>query len=231
MTLTNTQEATRIDGLIFDLDGTLLDRAVVFTRVAVEFYDEHLRNPTSLTRDEAVDMMVRWDGDGYNDREWMLAQWLSQWPDTSLDMGSLQAWYRSAMERQIDPEVEIIEFLARLNYLGVPWGIVTNGGTSQRGKCKAAGLEQIAPFIIVSGEVGYEKPDLRIFRDALTATRLSTPERLMFVGDNPVADIDGAKCFGMLAAWIRRGRQYPRGLLLPDYIIDHVLEVRNITNI
>ena len=65
---------TRIDGLIFDLDGTLLDRAVVFTRVAGEFYDEHLRNPTSLTRDEAVDMMVRWDGDGYADREWMLAQ-------------------------------------------------------------------------------------------------------------------------------------------------------------
>ena len=222
---------TRIDGLIFDLDGTLLDRAVVFTRVAGEFYDEHLRNPTSLTRDEAVDMMVRWDGDGYADREWMLAQWLSQWPDTSLDTGSLQAWYRSTMERQIDTEVEIIEFLAQLNCLGVPWGIVTNGGAGQRGKCNAAGLEQIAPFIIVSCEVGYEKPDPRIFRDALEATGLTAPGRVMFVGDNPVADIDGAKRFGMLAAWIRRGRQYPRGRLLPDYIIDHVLEVRNITNI
>ena len=53
----------------------------------------------------------------------------------------------------------------------------------------------------------------------------------MFVGDNPVADIDGAQRFGMMTAWIRRGRQYPSDLQPPDFTIDHVLEVRNIAGV
>ena len=98
-------------------------------------------------------MMVRWDGDGYSNREWMLKQWLSQWPKTGLDTESLRVWYRSAMERHIEPDVEIIDFLTGLNHQEISWGIVTNGAASQRGKCRAAGLEQIAPFIIVSGKL------------------------------------------------------------------------------
>ena len=222
---------TAVDGLIFDLDGTLLDRNAVFVKVAGNFFDEHLDNLTTMPRGEAVDMMVRWDGDGYSNREWMLNQWISQWPKTGLDTESLQVWYRSAMERQIEQDVEIIDFLTGLNHQKIPWGIVTNGAASQRGKCRAAGLEQIAPFIIVSGEVGYAKPDQRIFRDALTAAGLEGPEKVLFVGDNPVADIDGAKRFGMMTAWIRRGRQYPSDLQPPDFTIDHVLEVRNIARV
>ena len=222
---------TAVDGLIFDLDGTLLDRNAVFAKVAGNFYDEHLDNLTTMARDEAVEMMVRWDRDGYSNREWMRSQWLSQWPKTGLDTESLRVWYRSAMERHIEPDVEIIDFLTGLNHRQVPWGIVTNGAASQRGKCRAAGLEQGAPFIIVSGEVGYAKPDQRIFRDALTAVGLESPGKVLFVGDNPVADIDGAQRFGMMTAWIRRGRTYPSDLQPPDFTIDHVLEVRNIAGV
>ena len=218
-----------VDGLVFDLDNTLHDREATFRRVAEDFYDEHLLTTDTVTREEAVAMMIRWDGDGYANREGMRARWLSEWPDAGLDMDSFKGWYRSTMERREQPNVEVNEFLAQLNDRRVPWGIVTNGGsTSQRGKCKAAGLEKLAPFIIVSEESGYEKPDPRIFHDALAATGLAAPEQVMFVGDNPIADIDGAKLFGMKAAWIRRGRQYPAGLRRPDYMIDNVIEVRNI---
>ena len=222
---------TAVDGLIFDLDGTLLDRNAVFVKVAGNFYDEHLDNLTTMTQGEAVEMMVCWDGDGYSNREWMRSQWLSQWPKTGLDTESLRVWYRSAMERHIEPDVEIIDFLTGLNHRQVPWGIVTNGAASQLGKCRAAGLEQIAPFIIVSGEVGYAKPDQRIFRDALTATALENPAKVLFVGDNPVADIDGAKRFGMMTARIRTGWSYPSDLQPPDYTLDHVLGVRNIAGV
>ena len=46
---------TAVDGLIFDLDGTLLDRNAVFVKVAGDFCDEHLDNLTTMTRGEAVD--------------------------------------------------------------------------------------------------------------------------------------------------------------------------------
>ena len=215
-------------GLVFDLDNTLLDRVAAFLGVAESFYKEYLRSTAPVTRDEAVEMMVEWDNDGYTDRQAMLVRWLSQWPEAGLTMDSLLGWYRSEMDRQVEPDVEINAFLAQLNARRVPWGIVTNGSPSQHGKCQAAGLDGLASFIIVSQEAGYKKPDPRIFRDALEATGLSTPGQIMFVGDNPVADTDGAKRFGMQTAWIRRGRQYPARLELPDHTVDHVTEVRRI---
>ena len=165
-----------VNGLVFDLDNTLLDRQAVFVKVAESFYDEHLRNTVSITREDAVAAMFLWDDDGYADREEMKRRWLSEWPGAGLDMKSLVEWYRSAMRRHVEPDLQVNGFLARLNDRHVPWGIVTNGSTNQRGKCRAAGLEQLAPFIIVSEEVGYRKPDLRIFRDALAATGLTAPE-------------------------------------------------------
>ena len=222
---------TVVEGLVFDLDNTLLDRYSVFLGVAESFYDEHLRPTTLVERDEAVAMMVRWDGDGYNDREGMRRRLLSEWPGVRLDMDSLTEWYRSEMERQVKPDAEINEFLARLNEVQVPWGIVTNGSPSQHGKCRKAGLDKLAPFIIVSEEAGYAKPDPRIFQDALEASGLASPEQVMFVGDNPEADIDGAKRFGMKAAWVRRGRPYPSDLQPPDYVIDHVTELRDIVDV
>ena len=223
---------TTPNAIIFDLDGTLLDRNAVFVKVARDFYDEHLLNHTSQTRDEAAAMMVEWDGDGYTDRDWMRSQWLKHWPNTGLDMQSLEVtWYRAAMVRNIQPDTEIIDYLTTLNERQFPWGIVTNGPLSQRDKCRAAGLEQIAPFIIVSAEVGFWKPDARIFRAALDAAGLTNPDRVMFVGDNPVADIDGAKRFGMKAAWLHMDRKFPPELLPPDYAIEYVLDVRNIVGL
>ena len=222
---------TVVDGLVFDLDNTLLDRYSAFLGVAESFYQEHLRPTTSVRREEAVAMMVLWDGDGYNEREGMLRRWLSEWPDVGLDKESLRTWYRAEMERQVRPDEEVNGFLARLNERQVPWGIVTNGSPSQHGKCRAAGLDKLAGFIIVSEEAGYRKPDPRIFRDALEATGLANPEQVMFVGDNPLADIDGAKRFGMKAAWVRRSRSYPVDLEPPDYVIDCVIEVRDIVDL
>ena len=218
--------------MIFDLDNTLLDREALFLRVAEAFYDEYLAARDSVTRDEAVELMVRWDEDGYGDRQAMRRRWLSEWPDTGLDDESLATWYGSAMDRLVEPDAEVNALLTQLNERRMPWGIVTNGDSSrQRGKCRGAGLDRLAPFIIVSGEMGYEKPDPRIFRDALEASGLTAPERVLFVGDNPTADVDGAKRFGMQAAWIRRRRDYPAGLRAPDHVIDRVTEVRSILEI
>ncbi len=222
---------TNVDALIFDLDETLLNRSAVFLRVAREFYDDHLHNLSPHTRNKAVAMMVQWDEDGNSDRQWMRSQWLSHWPNTGFDPQSLETWYRAAMVRNIQPDPKIINFLNELNDSKIPWGIVTNGPVTQRDKCVAAGLAQIAPFIIVSAEVGFCKPDPQIFRLALSAAGLNSAERALFIGDNPVADIDGAKRFGMMAAWIRRGREYPPGLICPDYTIEHVLDVQDIVGL
>ena len=230
-----------VDGLAFDLDNTLFDFDRAFAGVARDFYEQHLRATTSVTCADAVARMILWDHELHaathtqyvpNLRERRFARWLNEWPDTGLDIASLTGWYEEAMDRQMKPDPEVTSFLADLNDRQVPWGIVTNGPSQmQRHKCQALGLDQIAPFIIVSEEAGYAKPDLRIFRDALDATGLGRPEQVAFVGDNPRTDIDGARRAGMRTAWVRRGQQFPADLHPPDHVIDSVLEVQQVLEI
>lgn len=218
-----------VHGLLFDLDNTLIDREAAFVRFATCFYEERLRNATLMTREEVVARMVRWDRDGYADRAEMFAKWADEWLEAGLEPEQLLPWYRLEMKKHVEPDADINGLLTNLNKHRVPWGIVTNGNTTgQHVACRAAGLDQLAPFIIVSEAAGYKKPDPRIFRDALELTGLASPEQVMFVGDNPRADIDGAKRFGMKTAWVRRGRRFPDDLQPPDYIVDHVSELTNI---
>ena len=227
-----------VDGLVFDLDNTLFDFESALAGVARSFYEQFLRPATPLSCADAVAMMVRWDEDLHAVTQYVpdlkarrFARWLSEWPDTGLDIAALTGWYDNAMDQQMQPDPEVNRFLAHLNNRQVPWGIVTNGPSGmQRHKCQAVGLDQIAPFVIISEEVGYAKPDPRIFRDALDATGLTSPEQIMFVGDNPATDIDGARRFGMRTAWVRRGQQFPADLQPPDLIVDRVDEVRHVVD-
>ena len=219
----------RLSAILFDLDNTLFDREAAFRGLAEDFFDEHLLGVTSLPRADAVALMVAWDDDGYSDRREMRERWVAEWPETGLDFDGLNSWYRQAMDRRSLPDAAVNDFLARLNSQGMPWGIVTNGnGRNQRAKCREAGLEALTHFIIVSEEQGYAKPDPRIYQDAMSALGLASPDGVMFVGDNPVTDIDGARAFGMQTAWVSRGKQFPTELQPPDQFVERVLDLAGV---
>jgi len=64
-------------------------------------------------------------------------------------------------------------------------------------------------FVIFSSDLGYQKPDPRIYAAALGRMRLSAPE-VLFIGDNPGNDVDAPRRLGMQAlhveeAWVRYG--------------------------
>lgn len=132
------------------------------------------------------------------------------------------------MDRHSLPEAAVNAFLVELNRAGLPWGIVTNGnGPNQQNKCRLTGLGELARFIIASEEQGYAKPDSRIYQDALSALGVASPEGVLFVGDNPVTDIDGAARFGMRTAWVSRGRSFPATLRAPDIVIERVTDLQD----
>lgn len=222
---------TPITAVLFDLDNTLFDRVAAFRGVAGDFHAEFLAS-TAVGREEVVALMVGWDGDGYAGRREFREAMLARWPEAGLDHDALNAWYRRTMDRHTLPDASVNGFLGELNRAGVPWGIVTNGnGPNQRTKCGLAGLAELARFIIVSEEQGYAKPDPRIFRDALTALGIADPEGVMFVGDHPVNDIDGARAFGMRTAWVSRGLAFPSELAAPDHVIERVTELRGVLGV
>jgi len=72
----------------------------------------------------------------------------------------------------------------------------------QSGKLDAVALRAQLDAILISEAEGLGKPEVAIFH--LAAARLdASPADCLFVGDNPDADVRGAKAAGMRAAWIR----------------------------
>ncbi len=67
------------------------------------------------------------------------------------------------------------------------------------------GLGELVGEVFTSAAIGYEKPHPEIFRHALRVC--GSPGRVWMVGDNPVADVEGAEAVGVPAVLVRaRGR-------------------------
>ena len=86
-------------------------------------------------------------------------------------------------------------------------GIVSNYpfGPVVSGSLERIGVADVFETVIVSGEIGWSKPHPEIFRHALAAMD-ADPARTLFVGDNPIADMQGAKRAGLATAWYAPGR-------------------------
>jgi HAD superfamily hydrolase (TIGR01549 family) len=89
-------------------------------------------------------------------------------------------------------------------------GIITNGFKELQEEKIA--LCRISPFIdtlVISEEIGYKKPDKRIFEAALVQAEVE-PGESVYVGDSWDIDILPASACGMKAVWLNRyGQPHP----------------------
>jgi putative hydrolase of the HAD superfamily len=83
-------------------------------------------------------------------------------------------------------------------------GIITNGELSfQTEKLDVSGLSPYMHHVIASGELGYTKPDARIFEYA--CAQFDVPvDAALYVGDRLQTDAIGAAAAGLTGVWIDR---------------------------
>ena len=86
---------------------------------------------------------------------------------------------------------ETHEALGRLHAAGYRLAVVSNWSWQLPDLCAALGLADYFERIFASARVGYAKPHPGIFHHALAQLELS-PDAVVHVGDNPVADVGGA---------------------------------------
>lgn len=90
--------------------------------------------------------------------------------------------------------------IALLEYLKkeeVPLGVISNYDPRVRYMIKNLGLSHYFQFILTSYEVGFEKPDIKIFREAESyVTKGINRELFLHVGDSYLLDFKGAKNAG-----------------------------------
>lgn len=97
-------------------------------------------------------------------------------------------------------------------------GVISNGyADTQRPRLAAAGLTDYFETIAVSGELGWAKPDARIFAHALAQLDVA-PAAALYVGDSLSHDLAGALAAG-LDFWLYRpkggdGLNLPVGVTL-----------------
>ena len=99
--------------------------------------------------------------------------------------------------------------------------IITNGiADVQKSRLAGAGLTPFFSHIIISGEIGCEKPDPRFFEQALLRCGVPDRRHALVVGDSLSADIAGGNGYGLDTCWYN-----PKGAPTPEkpkptYIID-----------
>jgi putative hydrolase of the HAD superfamily len=81
--------------------------------------------------------------------------------------------------------------LQSLKTRGYRLALLTNWDKRIRSLNAEIGLDDLFESIFISSEIGFEKPDRRIFSHVEKKMRLQ-PNNLLHIGDNPVRDADGA---------------------------------------
>ena len=130
-------------------------------------------------------------------------------------------------EAQMRPVAGCFETLAALRERGHRLALLTNGcSTFQRRKLARFRLEPLFELILIEGELGYGKPDRRVFEAALRHFDVRVAEACM-VGDNLDADVAGAQALGIQSIWFdAQGTGYrPGERRPPDRVIQRLSEL------
>jgi putative hydrolase of the HAD superfamily len=104
--------------------------------------------------------------------------------------------------------------------------VITNGPRdTQLDKLEQHGYDRHFDLFVASGELGYGKPDPRIFVHVCDKLGVA-PEDAWHVGDNLATDVGGAKAAGLTAIWLNReGLVRLPGAPEPDTEIHGLLEL------
>ena len=223
---------SRVSAVLFDLDNTLYNRDLAFRSWAAGFVDEQFPAESPAYRAEALDQMIVIDADGYTTKKSLFEQFKAIYPSITTEIETLcQRFYHGwLIHMALDPGTK--KLLDFLDSSGIPFGIITNGPATQHLKIDQMDLRRRTSCLFVSEEFGCAKPDPAIFRAA--ASCLNTPcDRILFVGDNPHADIHGAHGVGMTTAWLPCGADWPAELteVRPDYTLASLDELHALLSV
>ena len=136
--------------------------------------------------------------------------------------------YYARRNAAITPFPDAVETVRWLRDAGCRLALLTNGAAlAQRSKVDRFALAGLFDVILIEGELGYGKPDPRVYQKALVELDVVAAATWM-VGDNPEWDVAEPQRHGIFAIWVDRwGRGLPEGdSLRPDRIVRRLSELR-----
>jgi len=137
--------------------------------------------------------------------------------------------YSHRRDSRMEPLPDAIDTVRWFRESGCRLALLTNGaGPAQRRKIARFGLEVLFDAILVEGELGFGKPDERVYHQALKALNV-LPAGAWMVGDNLEWDVAAPQKLGIVGVWIdRRGSGVPAtSRIVPDRVVSALSALRS----
>lgn len=229
--------------LLLDLDDTILDDSGSVHdswREACAAHADRLAPLDAAIVTDAIRKMSKWywdDPDRHREGRLQLEAARREvvrlaLKDLGIEDSELAACIGDAYSHRRDlgmaPLPDAIDTVRWLRDSGRRLALLTNGaGIAQRRKISRFELGELFDVILVEGELGFGKPDERVYRRALAALDVE-PLDVWMVGDNLEWDVGAPQKLGMSGVWIdARGRGVPaQSAVKPDYIVRTLAELR-----
>jgi len=232
-----------IRAVLFDLDDTLCDDLAATERAYQVIAERAKRHLPGLSLDRFAHVSARLSYEIWGGIDLIKPPKLAQvrrdiWQKTlaecgHADHGDLAAIVDDLTDLHIAVRrtgvhlfPDALATLDRLRADGFRLAVVTNGVSETHAeKIIALGIRDHFDAVLLPDEVGFAKPDARVFRLACEKLGVAPTEAAM-VGDNPFADVAGAKGAGLFAVWYNpRGLSFPSQTLRPDAEVTTLAEV------
>jgi len=206
----------RVDGVLFDVDDTLVDTQSAFAQAISGVAQTYLPH---LGPEQHGDVLAAWRADlgghyraytrgevDYLEQRMARANALhAQFGGVPLDDDAYREWNRvfeESFAHAWSAHPDAAQVVEQVVAAGLAVGALTNAAvTYQTHKMARAGLG--VPVLVGVDTLGVGKPDPRVFHEA--CRRLGTaPERTAYVGDELDIDARAAVDTGLVGVWVDR---------------------------
>jgi putative hydrolase of the HAD superfamily len=194
---------TPVRAVLFDLDETLYDREQLVRDIFRSQYEAFRSELTIWDQERFVERGRALDDRGMGDKKQLYATLSAEMSIATELADRLHEDFWVRYGATCKPSADTVFALEELRRRGIKLGVITNGSIwSQQMKLDSLGLNALFDVVLISEAEGIRKPDPAIFHRALAKLGVE-PSEAVFVGDNPEADVMGARAAGLTPIWKR----------------------------
>lgn len=214
-------EFLMLKAVIFDLDGTLLNRQASVESFVQGQYERLFESVSHIPKEQYIARFIELDNHGYVWKDKVYQQLVKELSIQALTWQELLSDYIDHFHTHCVAFPNLIPMLEQLqNQYSL--GMVTNGkGRFQMQNIQALHIESYFSSILISEYEGLSKPDPAIFQKVAFQLGLS-PSECIYVGDHPINDIKGAQAVGMKAMW-KKDTFFDEPEA--EYVVEHLKEI------
>ncbi|HEY8717217.1 HAD family hydrolase [Pengzhenrongella sp.] len=207
-----------VDGVLFDIDDTLVDTRAAFRSALALTSAVHL---PELPLERYGEVLALWRTDpsgfyrrfssgtlGFRDQRMARANQMQEtFGGAALDDAGFDAWdaafesgFRGAWTAHDDAAPVVAELIAD----GIAVGALSNAPVDlQNLKLERVGLAGSVPLLVGLDTLGFGKPDPRVFAEACRLLG-TEPSRTAYIGDELDIDACAARDAGLVGVWLDR---------------------------